>query len=56
MSITGRPISVKLDSKHPWPKGIQNCTNKMTGLLCRGDYNKSAKMGVIDKKNHFENH
>jgi hypothetical protein len=27
-SRTRRPISIEIDTNHPWVKGIQNCTKK----------------------------
>jgi hypothetical protein len=37
ISRTSRPISIKLDTNHPWVKGILNCSNKGPGPLQRGD-------------------
>jgi hypothetical protein len=44
-SRPSRPISIKLDSNHPWVKGILNCSNKGPGPIQRGDNHKNAKMG-----------
>jgi hypothetical protein len=45
LSITSKPISIKLYTNHPWVKGIVNCSNKGSGPLQRGDNYKSAKIG-----------
>jgi hypothetical protein len=44
-SKTSRPISMKLDTNHPWVKGIPNCSNKGSDHLQRGDNNKTKNMG-----------
>jgi hypothetical protein len=44
-SRTSRPISIKLDTNHPWVKGISNCSNKGPCPLQSGDNHKNAKMG-----------
>jgi hypothetical protein len=46
LSRTSRLISVKLGTKHPWVKGIQNCSNTEQGPLQRGDKYKNAKIGL----------
>jgi hypothetical protein len=38
------PISIKLCTKYPWVKGIQNCSNKGSDPLQRGDNYKNAKL------------
>jgi hypothetical protein len=43
-SRTNRPISIQLDTNHPWVKGISNCSNKGPGPLQRGDNHKNAKI------------
>jgi hypothetical protein len=56
-SRTSRPISIKLDTNHPWVKGILNCSNKMPGSLERGDTYEKCKNGVGSFKNLlFQNH
>jgi hypothetical protein len=45
-SGTSRPISIKLCIKHPWVKGILNCSNKGPGSLQRVDNLKKCKNGV----------
>jgi hypothetical protein len=44
-SRTNWSISIKLDTNHPWVKGILNCSNREPGILGRGDNHKNAKMG-----------
>jgi hypothetical protein len=51
-SRTSRPISIKLDTNHPWIKGILNCSYKGPGLQ-RGDYHKNTKMGWGHLKTFF---
>jgi hypothetical protein len=51
ISRTSRPISIKLRTKYPSVKGIQNCSNKGTHPLQRGDDNR---MGSF--KNLLKNH
>jgi hypothetical protein len=56
-SRTSRPISIKLDTNHPWIKGILNCSNKGPGSLERGDNYQKCKNGVGSFKNLlFQNH
>jgi hypothetical protein len=45
LSITSRSISIKLDTIHPWVKGILNCSNKGPGPLQKGDNYKNTRMG-----------
>jgi hypothetical protein len=42
-SRTTGPISTKLGRKHPWVKGIQNCTNDDDRPFPRGDNSKNVK-------------
>jgi hypothetical protein len=49
-SRTSRSISIKLDTKHLWVKGILNSSNKGSGLFERGDNHKNTKMGWDIKK------
>jgi hypothetical protein len=46
-------ISIKLDTNHPWVKGILNCSNKGQGPLQRGDNQKNTKMGWGNSKIFF---
>jgi hypothetical protein len=46
-SRTSRPISIKLGTKHPWVKGILNCSNKGPGPFQRGDNHKMQKFGKV---------
>ena len=43
-SRTTGPILTRLDTNHPWVKGILNCSNKGPGPLQRGDNHKNAKI------------
>jgi hypothetical protein len=43
-SRTSRPISIKLNTNHPWVKEILSSSNKGPGPLQRGDNYKKAKM------------
>jgi hypothetical protein len=53
-SIISRPISIKLDTNHPWGKGMQNCKNNSSDPIQRGDDHKNAKMGCGHLK--IQNH
>jgi hypothetical protein len=44
-SRTSSPISIKVDTNHPWVKGILNFSNKGPGPLQRRDNNKNTNMG-----------
>jgi hypothetical protein len=56
-SRTSRLKSIKLNTKYPWVKGIQVCSNKGPGSLQRGDNHKNVKMGWGHFKNLFlQNH
>jgi hypothetical protein len=39
-SRTRSPISIKLDTNHPWVKGVLKCSNKVPDPLQRGDNHK----------------
>ena len=43
-SRTTVPISTKLDTKHPWVKGIQVCSNERFRPLSKGIINEIAKI------------
>jgi hypothetical protein len=43
-SRTSRPISIKLDTNHPWVNEILYYTNKGSGPLQRGDNHKNSKI------------
>ena len=38
--ITNGPISIKLDTKHHWVKGIQVCSNEGPSRFARAAYNE----------------
>jgi hypothetical protein len=43
-SRTSWPISIKINTNHPWMKGIVNCSNKVLGPLQRGENQKNVKI------------
>jgi hypothetical protein len=43
-SRTTGPILTRLGTKHPWAKGIQNCTNEGQPPSPRGDNSKRVKI------------
>jgi hypothetical protein len=53
---TNRSISIKLDTNHPWVKGILIFSNKRPGPLQRGNNHKKYKIGVGSLKNLPQNH